>query len=325
MTNPTAVLYGPHDVRIEDRPVPRPGPGQLLVEIGATGICGFDVHCYEHGRIGDFVVREPMVIGHESAGTVVDAGDDAGQARIGELVALEPGLPCRRCEQCLRGRYNLCPQVRFFATPPIDGSISRFVAVDAAFAHAAPAGLSAEHAARGPGRPRVRCRYPHSHRRQRVPARPRACPGTVHGTRRRRPRSGVRRPPRMLRGGGGARRWPARPGPGRPSSPRIRPRESAAATPGESGREYVILAEYGDGVTRDELVRELDDWGSEFDSYRPVILTRPTGGSEIQLTVFGADVWMSILAAMAVITRTWHEPSAVHVMTSGEFGDRDAA
>jgi len=67
--------------------------------------------------------------------------------RIGELVALEPGVPCRRCQQCLRGRYNLCPEVSFFATPAVDGSISRFVVIDAAFAHPVPAGLNAEQAA----------------------------------------------------------------------------------------------------------------------------------------------------------------------------------
>jgi L-iditol 2-dehydrogenase len=71
MLNPSAVLYGPHDVRIEDRPVPKPAPGQVLVEIAAIGICGSDVHYYEHGRIGDYVVHDPMIIGHESAGTVV--------------------------------------------------------------------------------------------------------------------------------------------------------------------------------------------------------------------------------------------------------------
>ena len=147
MLNPSAVLYGPHDVRIEDRPVPKPAPGQVLVEIAAVGICGSDVHYYEHGRIGDYVVRDPMIIGHESAGTVVDVGDGVDRSRVGELVALEPGVPCRTCTQCLQGRYNLCPQVVFFATPPVDGSISRYVTIDAAFAHTAPSGLTAEQAA----------------------------------------------------------------------------------------------------------------------------------------------------------------------------------
>ncbi len=97
------------------------------------------MHYFEHGRIGDYVVRDPMVIGHESAGHGRRASATASTpGRIGELVALEPGVPCRHCTQCLRGRYNLCPSVVFFATPPVDGSISQFVAFDAAFAHTAP-------------------------------------------------------------------------------------------------------------------------------------------------------------------------------------------
>lgn len=147
MTNASAVLYGAGDLRIEDRPRPTPGEHEVLVEIAAVGICGSDVHYYEHGRIGDFVVRAPMIIGHESSGTIVEVGAGVDRSRIGELVAIEPGVPDRVCDECLQGRYNLCPKVRFFATPPIDGSITRFVSIDASFAHPAPAGLDAEHAA----------------------------------------------------------------------------------------------------------------------------------------------------------------------------------
>lgn len=147
MRNLSAVLHAPRDLRIEDRPVPTPGPGQVLVEVGAVGICGSDVHYYEHGRIGPYVMDAPMVLGHESAGVVVEAGAGVNTQRVGELVALEPGVPCRQCRQCLRGRYNLCPDVVFFATPPVDGSICRYVAVDAAFAHPVPGGLTAEQAA----------------------------------------------------------------------------------------------------------------------------------------------------------------------------------
>jgi L-iditol 2-dehydrogenase len=147
MTNLSAVLYGPHDVRVEERPVPQPGPDEVLVQVRAVGICGSDVHYYEHGRIGGYVVDAPMILGHESAGTVVAVGSNVDPGRIGELVALEPGVPCRKCEQCLSGRYNLCPFVVFFATPPVDGSIAAFVVIDAHFAHAAPAGLSFEEAA----------------------------------------------------------------------------------------------------------------------------------------------------------------------------------
>jgi L-iditol 2-dehydrogenase len=146
-TNRSAVLRGEHDLVIEERPVPAPGPGEVLVKVGAVGICGSDVHYYEHGRIGPFVVEAPMVIGHEAAGVVVGVGEGVDPGRVGELVALEPGVPCRHCEQCLAGRYNLCPDVVFFATPPIDGAISTLVTLDAAFAFAAPEGMDAEQAA----------------------------------------------------------------------------------------------------------------------------------------------------------------------------------
>lgn len=146
-TNPSAVLRGERDIVVEERPVPEPGPGEVLVEVAAVGICGSDVHYYEHGRIGPFVVEAPMVIGHEAAGVVVGVGAGVDPGRIGELVALEPGIPCRHCEQCLAGRYNLCPDVVFFATPPVDGAIARLVTLDAAFAFPAPAGLDAEQAA----------------------------------------------------------------------------------------------------------------------------------------------------------------------------------
>lgn len=147
MKNPSAVLHAPQQLRVEDRPVPTPLATQVLVEVRATGICGSDVHYYDHGRIGDFVLDTPMVIGHESAGTIVDVGADIDPSRIGEMVALEPGVPCRQCEQCMTGRYNLCPDVVFFATPPVDGSIARFVAIEAAFAHPAPSEMSHEQAA----------------------------------------------------------------------------------------------------------------------------------------------------------------------------------
>ncbi len=147
MGNPSAVLYGIRDVRIEDRPEPHPGPGEVVVEIDAVGICGSDVHYYEHGRIGDFVVEQPMILGHEAAGTIVETGDGVDGSRVGQLVALEPGIPDFTCEQCLHGRYNLCPNVRFFATPPVDGAITRRLVVPVAFAHPAPAGLDPEQAA----------------------------------------------------------------------------------------------------------------------------------------------------------------------------------
>src|SRR5438128_12022460 len=89
MKNQAAVLYAPHDIRIEERPVPRPGPGEVLIEIKAVGVCGSDVHYYEHGRIGSYVVRQPLILGHESAGVIVDVGEGVTTSRVGERVAIE--------------------------------------------------------------------------------------------------------------------------------------------------------------------------------------------------------------------------------------------
>jgi L-iditol 2-dehydrogenase len=143
--NAAAVLHGVHDLRIESRPMPSPGPHEVVVEVRSVGICGSDVHYYEHGRIGDHVVRAPMVLGHESGGVVVDPGSSTLAA--GTRVAVEPGVPCGHCDQCRRGSYNLCPDVVFFATPPVDGSLARYVAVHEAFAHPVPDALSDDAAA----------------------------------------------------------------------------------------------------------------------------------------------------------------------------------
>lgn len=147
MSTIAAVLHGIGDVRLDHRPDPAAGTGEVIVEIGAVGICGSDVHYYEHGRIGQYVVREPMVIGHEAAGIIVEVGQGVDAARLGELVALEPGIPDYTCDECRAGRYNLCPGIRFLATPPIDGAIVGRMAFPAALAHRAPDGLSAEQAA----------------------------------------------------------------------------------------------------------------------------------------------------------------------------------
>src|SRR6266700_6015513 len=118
MRNRAAALYAPHDVRMEERPMPQAGPKDVLVEVKAVGVCGSDVHYYEHGRIGPYVVESPLVLGHEAGGVVAAVGPCVTTLSVGQRVSIEPGVPCRACAQCLTGRYNLCPDVKVFATPP---------------------------------------------------------------------------------------------------------------------------------------------------------------------------------------------------------------
>jgi L-iditol 2-dehydrogenase len=142
MRNRAAVLTGPGRIVVEDRPVPEPGPREVLVAISAVGVCGSDVHYYEHGRIGDFVVEAPLVLGHESAGRVVALGEGVTRHAVGDRVALEPGVPCGRCRECRAGRYNLCPDVVFLATPPVDGAFTNHLAIHEDFAFALPDTMS---------------------------------------------------------------------------------------------------------------------------------------------------------------------------------------
>ena len=142
-----SVLRGVGDLAMEERPVPTPGPGEVLVRVTAVGVCGSDVHYYRHGRIGQHVVRSPLVLGHEPGGTVAATGPGADRHRAGQRVSIEPGIPCGTCAQCLAGRYNLCPRMRFFATPPVDGAFCEYVTVPEAFAHPVPDALSDDTAA----------------------------------------------------------------------------------------------------------------------------------------------------------------------------------
>lgn len=142
-----AVLTEPGSVEVQSRPVPSPASDEVLIEVRSVGVCGSDTHYYDHGRIGDHVVTGPLVLGHESAGVVVAVGSDVDPARVGERVAIEPGVPCRSCPQCLSGHYNLCPDMVFHATPPVDGTLAEYVTHPAAFAFALPESVSLDEGA----------------------------------------------------------------------------------------------------------------------------------------------------------------------------------
>jgi len=123
-----ARMTGIKEMHIEQEDVPSIKDNEVLVKTEYVGICGSDMHYYEFGRIGRYVVDKPLILGHECAGTVVERGRDVTSLKIGDRVALEPGRTCGKCWYCKTGRYNLCPDVVFMATPPIDGAFAEYIA-----------------------------------------------------------------------------------------------------------------------------------------------------------------------------------------------------
>lgn len=143
----TSVLVGQRELIIAEREVPKAAQFEVLIRVAAVGVCGSDVHYFRHGRIGDFVVEKPLVLGHELSGTIVAVGLGVDPVRLGQRVAIEPQKPCHRCRECLGGHYNLCPNMEFYATPPIDGAFTGYVTIESEFAHAVPDSMSDEAAA----------------------------------------------------------------------------------------------------------------------------------------------------------------------------------
>lgn len=117
------------------------------MQILANGLCGSDIHFYEDGKLGPYVVDRAYTPGHEAAGVVVVASPSRPGLVEGTLVAIEPGRPCMRCELCRTGRYNLCRDVVFMSAPPVDGTFAEMVAVDADYVFPVSGKVSAEQAA----------------------------------------------------------------------------------------------------------------------------------------------------------------------------------
>ena len=117
----------PGKMEIADEPKPLVTPGNALVKIEYNGICGSDVHFFKDGRVGDCVLHDKFVLGHEVSGTVVEIGEGVTNLQVGDRVALEPGYACGKCEFCKTGRYNLCPEMKFFAAPPVAGALKEYV------------------------------------------------------------------------------------------------------------------------------------------------------------------------------------------------------
>ncbi|MBG6163472.1 L-idonate 5-dehydrogenase [Labrenzia sp. EL_195] len=132
----TIVIHEARDLRIEDRDASDPGPGEVQIKIAAGGICGSDLHYFNHGGFGPVRLKEPMILGHEVAGHVTALGDGVSGLSIGQLVAVSPSRPCGNCRYCNEGRHNQCLNMRFYGSampfPHIQGAFRQVLVADAA-------------------------------------------------------------------------------------------------------------------------------------------------------------------------------------------------
>ena len=137
-----AVLHAPNQLSIEQRPVPSPARGEVLVAIRRAGVCGSDLHFFD----GSSPMPLPQVLGHELAGEVVALGEGVTCRRVGERVVIEPGIPCGRCFPCRRGKYNCCDQIDMIGVLRA-GGFADFITVPEAYAHPMPARMTYEQGA----------------------------------------------------------------------------------------------------------------------------------------------------------------------------------
>lgn len=148
-SNPSFVLKKVNDVGFIDTPEVPVGSRDVKVAVKQTGICGSDVHYWKEGRIGKFIFegKTPMILGHELGGVVVEKGDQVPELEVGDPVSLEPGEPCRFCDLCRQGHYNVCENIMFAATPPKDGTLTRHYVIPHDFCHKIPKLMTMEEAA----------------------------------------------------------------------------------------------------------------------------------------------------------------------------------
>jgi L-idonate 5-dehydrogenase len=146
-----AVLHSPRDLRIEESEAPEPKSGQVKVRIRAGGICGSDLHYFLHGGFGAIRLKEPMILGHEVAGTVEAVAPGVTNVRLGQLVAVNPSLPCHACRYCRMGISNQCLNMRFYGSamlfPHVQGGFREVLVCDASQAIPLPDGVSPYEAA----------------------------------------------------------------------------------------------------------------------------------------------------------------------------------
>ncbi len=137
-----AVLHGVEDLRVKDVPEPSPGPLDVKVKVCACGICGSDLHLYRGVGLRQSKAPQPVILGHEFSGHVVEVGSDVVSHQVGQAVAVRPTVSCGACGACAAGAENVCRALRFYGvTPPLDGGMSEYAVVPAANVHALPPGL----------------------------------------------------------------------------------------------------------------------------------------------------------------------------------------
>lgn len=137
------VLERKGEITLREFPIDEPlGPQDLRIRIHTVGICGSDVHYYTHGAIGPFVVKDPMILGHEASGVVTEIGAEVENFEVGDRVCMEPGVPNPSNRATRMGLYNLDPEVQFWATPPVHGVLRRSVVHPAAFTFKLPETVS---------------------------------------------------------------------------------------------------------------------------------------------------------------------------------------
>ncbi len=139
------VIHAPHDLRLDERDAGEVGPGQVLVRVGMGGICGSDLHYFHEGGFGTVRIQEPMVLGHEVAGTVAVVADDVTSVKLGDRVAVNPSQPCAACKFCLEGLPNQCLEMRFFGSamrmPHVQGAFRNVLLCNASQCHQVAAGV----------------------------------------------------------------------------------------------------------------------------------------------------------------------------------------
>lgn len=137
-----AILKKPKEIIIKEIPKPKYGDNEVLINIKEVGLCGSDVHYYNIGRIGSFYVKKPIILGHESSGVITEVGNNVKGLKVKDRVTIEPGIPCCKCNYCIKGDYHLCQDIRFMATPPYNGAFVEYVSYDSNFVYKLPDDLS---------------------------------------------------------------------------------------------------------------------------------------------------------------------------------------